>query len=79
MIRASACGAVDFSLMASRVKPMTVTFVSTTSLLDFQHERDSVKNKPARLLVVLLGKALSVIPPFRCGRQMAGKCIAFSC
>ena len=29
-------------------------------------------NKPASLLVVPLRKALSEIPPFWCGRQMAG-------
>ena len=32
---------------------------------------DSVENKPASLLVVPLGKALSGIPPSWCGRQMA--------
>ena len=42
------------------------------SLFDAQHERDSVKNKPASLLVVPLAKALSGIPPSWCGRQMAG-------
>ena len=31
-----------------------------------------VKNKPASLLVVPLGKALGGIPPSWCGRQMAG-------
>ena len=31
-------------------------------LLDAQHQRDSVENKPASLLVVPLGKALSGIP-----------------
>ena len=30
-----------------------------------------MKNKPASLLVVPLGKALSGIPPSWCGRQMA--------
>ena len=41
---------------------MTVKLVFTASLLDAQHQRDSVKNKPASLLVVPLGKALSGIP-----------------
>ena len=50
---------------------MTLKLVFTASLLDVQHERDSVKNKPASLLVPL-GKALSGIPPSWCGRQMAG-------
>ena len=38
--------------------------VFTSSLLDAQHQRDSVKNKPASLLVVPLVKALSGIPHF---------------
>ena len=50
---------------------MTLKLAFTVSLLDAQHSRDSVENKPASLLVVPLGKALSGIPPFWCGRQMA--------
>ena len=46
--------------------------VSTASLLGIQHKRDSVENKPASLLVVSLGKALSGTPPSLCGRQMVG-------
>ena len=42
---------------------MTLKLVFTASLLDAQHYRDSVENKPASLLVVPLGKALSWIPP----------------
>ena len=35
--------------------------------------RDSVENKPARLLVVSLGKILNGIPPSSlCGKQVAG-------
>ena len=60
--------AVDSGLISSRVKPMTLKLVFTASLLDAQ---DSVENKPASLLVVPLGKALSGIPPSWCGRQMA--------
>ena len=41
---------------------MTLKLVFTASLLDAQHLRDSVENKPASLLVVPLGKALSGIP-----------------
>ena len=67
---ASASGAVDSGLIPSRVKPMTLKSVFTASLLDAQHQRDSVENKPASLLVPL-GKALSGIPPSWCGRQMA--------
>ena len=72
VIRASASEAVDFGLIPSRVKPMTFTLVFTASLLDVQHQRDSVEKKPASLLVVPLGKALSGIPSFWCGRQMTG-------
>ena len=57
---------------------MTLKLVFTASLLDAQHLRDSVKNKPASLFVVPLGKALSGIPPFWCGRQMAGNSLASS-
>ena len=42
---------------------MTLKLVFTASLLDAQHLRDSVKNKPVSLLVMPLGKALNGIPP----------------
>ena len=42
---------------------MTLKLVVTASLLDAQHERDSVESKPASLLVVPLGMAFSGIPP----------------
>ena len=51
---------------------MTIKLVFTASLLDVQHYTKSVENKPASLLVVPLGKALSGIPPSWCGRQMDG-------
>ena len=51
---------------------MTLMLVFSASLLDAQHLRDSLKNKPARSLVVPLGRALSGISPSWCGRQMAG-------
>ena len=41
---------------------MTLKLVFTASLLDAQHSRKSVENKPASLLVVPLGKALGGIP-----------------
>ena len=63
MVRASASGAVHLGLIPSRVKPMTLKLVFTASLLDARHYRDSVKNKPAGLLVVPLGKVLTGIPP----------------
>ena len=43
----------------------------TASLLGTQHKRDSVENKPARLLV-FLGKPLTGMPPPLCGRQVMG-------
>ena len=63
VVRASAGRAVDLGLVPSRVIPMTFKLVFTASLLDAQHEKDSVENKSARLLVVPLGKALSEILP----------------
>ena len=52
---------------------MTLELVCTAFLLDAQHYyEDSVANKPASLLVVGLGKALSEIPPSRCDGQVAG-------
>ena len=41
---------------------MTYKVVFTAFLLDVQHLRDIVKNKPASLFAVTLGKALSKIP-----------------
>ena len=41
-------------------------------LLGAQHNRDSVENNPASLLVGSLGKALNDMPPCSCGRQMVG-------
>ena len=63
VVRASASGAVDLGLILSQVKPITLKLVFTASLLDAQHQRDGVEIKPASLLVVPLGKALSGIPP----------------
>ena len=37
MVRAFTSGAVDLSLIPSRVKPMTLKLVFTASLLDAQH------------------------------------------
>ena len=68
----SASGAVDSGLISSRVKPMTLKLVFTAFLFDVQHYRDSVENKPASLVVVPLGSALSGITPSWCGRQVAG-------
>ena len=62
VVRASAYGAVDSGLITSRVKPITLKLVFTASLLDAQHQRDSVENKSGSLLVVPLRKALNGIP-----------------
>ena len=72
VVRASASEAVDLGLIPSRIKPMTLKLLFTAFLLDAKHSRDSVKNKPASLLVMPLGKTLNGIPPSWCGRQMAG-------
>ena len=48
-------------LIPSGVKPMTLRFIFTASLLDAQHQADSVENKPASLLVVSSEKTLSGI------------------
>ena len=48
----------------------TLILVFTASLLDAQHQKDSVENNSASLLVPL-GKALNKITPSRCGRQTA--------
>ena len=61
VVRAFASGAADSGLISSRVKPLTFKLLSTAFLLDAQRERDTVKNKPANLLVVPLGKTLSGI------------------
>ena len=63
VVRASASEAVVLGLIQNRVKSMTVQLIFTAFLLDAQHYRDSVENKPTSLLVVPLGKALSGIPP----------------
>ena len=67
MLRASAFALVDSVLISRRIKPMTFKLVFTASLLDAQHQGDSVKDKPANLLVVPLGKALCSIPSLWCG------------
>ena len=63
VVRASALAAVDLGFIPSRGKPMTLKLVFTASLLDAQHQRDSVNNMPTGLLVAPLGKALSGITP----------------
>ena len=69
----SASGDIDSGLIPSWVKPMTLKLVFAAFLLDAQHLRDSVENKPASLLVAPLGKALVGVVPCWCGRKTAGK------
>ena len=78
VVRASASEAAYSAFIPSRVKSMTLKSVFTASVLDVQHYRDSVENKPASLLVVLLGKALSGISPSWYSRQVAGNFYASS-
>ena len=59
LVRASASGAADSALIPSPIKPIILTLVFTTSLLDAQHYRDSVENKPSGSRVVPLEKALA--------------------
>ena len=47
MVRASASAIVNSGLITSWVKPVVLKLVFTAFLVDTQHERDSVKNKPA--------------------------------
>ena len=72
VVRASTLGVVDLGFIPSWVTPITLKLVFIASLLDVQHQSDSVESKAASLLVVQLGKALSGIPPFCCDRQNAG-------
>ena len=71
MVRASASGVAKSGVIQSQVKSMKLQLVFTASLIDARHERDSVENKPASLLVSV-ETALSGIPPSRADRQMAG-------
>ena len=50
----------------------TLKKVFTASLLSAQQNRDIVKNKPASLLVVSLGKTFNGMPRSLCGRQVVG-------
>ena len=61
VVRASGSGVGNLGLNPSRVKPTILKLILTASLLDDEHQRDSVRNKPASLLVVPLEKALSGI------------------
>ena len=52
MVIASASVVVGLSLIPSRVKSRKLKLVFTVSLLDAQHERNSVEKKPASLPVM---------------------------
>ena len=56
------CGAVDSGAVHSDFIPIRVKLLFTASLLDAQHQKDSVENKPASLLVVMLRKTINGIP-----------------
>ena len=51
MVKASASGAVEFDLIPSRVKPMTIKLLFTAFLFETQHERKCAINMPANLFV----------------------------
>ena len=60
MVRASTSEAVSAGVIQSLVKPMTLKLVFTAAFsFDAEHRKDSVENKPASLLGVPSGKALS--------------------
>ena len=59
LVRATASGTVDSGLIL--IKLITKKWIITASLLDAEH---CVENKPASLIVVPLGKALSRISTF---------------
>ena len=54
MDKASASESVKSDLILILVKQMTLKLIFSASLLDAQHQRDSVQNKPASLLVCLM-------------------------
>ena len=72
MVKVSASEAADsgFDSESGQTNDFIISIYSF--LLDVQHQRDSVKNKPASLLVVSMGKTLSGISPSWYGRQVAG-------
>ena len=72
VVRASASQSVDLEFIPNRIIPKDLkngihSFPSWRSA-----HRDSVKNKPASLLVVSLGKALNGMPPSSYGKQVTG-------
>ena len=54
--RASASGAEDCDLIPNQVKSGTSILVITASLLDAQHQRNSVENKPDKFTGCVAGK-----------------------
>ena len=64
MVRAFAFVAVKLGLIPNRVKPIALKLLFTAFLLEAQHQRDNVGNKPASLLVVPLGKTRKGFPDF---------------
>ena len=56
VVRSSTPPAVDSGSIPSRIKSMTLKLVFKAFLLDAQHYRDNVDNKPASLRVMPLGE-----------------------
>ena len=57
------------SVVEPYLKTLKIVFIA--SLLDAQHERNGVENKPASLLVVTSGKTLNGMPSFVSYKPMA--------
>ena len=70
MVRAFTLQSIDLGFISvAKYYQKTLKMVFTASLPGFQHKRDSVEMKSARLLVVvLLGKTLNGMPPSLCSR-----------
>ena len=55
VVRASASGAVDSSLILSRIKPMTIKLVFTASLLDSQHKKGQCEKQAGKFTCCTVG------------------------
>ena len=74
VVRASTARSVDMEdlfLLSSHNKRL-LKMLFTTSPVGAQSKMDRMEKKLLRSLVVSLGKALNRMPPFFCGRQVAG-------
>ena len=73
VVRLFASQSVDLGFISQvELYQKSLKMVFTTSLPGAQYKRDSMKNKPASLLVVSLDETLKVMPPSSCGKQVTG-------